>query len=291
MKDSHHNGLKTAVLLGGMWALLLALGWGLSIGTNQSMWLWIFAVGGLVSTFISYWFSDKMALASMQAREVTQAEAPELYQMVEELSSKANKPMPRVYISPTMTPNAFATGRNPENAAVCATEGILQLLDYRELRAVMGHELMHVYNRDILISSVAAAIAGLITSIAQFFLFFGGSRDSRGGGNAIVGLLMVFLAPLASAVIQMAISRTREFDADHDGALLSEDPMALASALSKISGGIDQQPLAPTPRREPVGSMMIAHPFRGGGLSRLFSTHPPMAERIRRLETLAAYER
>lgn len=290
MKDSHNNGLKTAMLLGSMWALLLGLGWLLSIGTNQSIWLWIFAIGGLASTFASYWFSDKMALSSMRAREVSAAEAPELYRMVEELSSKASKPMPRVYISPTMSPNAFATGRNPDNAAVCATEGILELLDYRELRAVMGHELMHVYNRDILISSVAAAIAGLITSIAQFFLFFGGSRDSRNGGNAIVGLLMVFLAPVASMVIQLAISRTREFDADHDGALLAEDPMALASALAKISGGIDKTPLAPTPQRETVGSMMIAHPFRGGGMARLFSTHPPMEERIRRLEQLAGYD-
>lgn len=288
MRDTHNNGFKTVLLLGGMWGILLAVGYFLASGTGSSVFLWIFAGVGLVSTFVSYWFSDRMALASMRARPLSEVEAPEIYQMVRELSVAAGQPMPTIHISPTATPNAFATGRNPQNAAVCLTSGILQMLDRRELRAVIAHELAHVYNRDILISSVAAAIGGLITSIAQFALFFGGGRN-REGGNPLAGLLMVILAPIAAAVVRMAISRTREFDADKTGAELSQDPMALASALQKISRGIDQQPLEPTPTRENVGAMMISNPFRGGGMSRMFSTHPPTEERVRRLEEIAGY--
>ncbi len=227
------NGLKTAGLLGGMWALLLGIGWLLASGTGSSMYLWLFAGIGLISTAYSYWNSDKIALKSMQARPVSEAEFPWLYQTVRELSDRAGKPMPRLYVSPTSSPNAFATGRNPENSAVCVTEGILHLLSERELRAVIGHELMHVYNRDILTSSVAAAMAGIITSLAQFALFFGGGRQRN--GNPLVMLLMVFLAPIASMVIQLAISRTREYDADHDGALLTEDPMALPPMADRIA--------------------------------------------------------
>lgn len=287
----HYNGVKTVFLLGIMWAFLLGLGSLLSHGTGQSIWILVFAGAGLVQTAISYWYSDKLALASMQAVPVTAAEQPAMYRIVTELSQAAGQPMPRLYVAPTMTPNAFATGRDPQHAAVCCTTGILQLLNERELRGVLGHELMHVYNRDILTSSVAAAIGGVITSLAQFFMFFGTARrDEEGGGvNPLAGMLMVFLAPLAATIIQFAISRTREFDADEDGARLCGDPLALASALKKLEMGNAVAPLAPTPQRETVAAMMIANPFRAGGLARMFSTHPPMEERIRRLEQMAGY--
>ena len=200
--------------------------------------------------------------------------------------------MPTLWVAPTMTPNAFATGRNPSNAAVCCTEGILQLLNERELRGVLGHELMHVYNRDILTSSVAAAMASIMTSIAQFILFFGGgSRDNREGGvlSAIGGILLALLAPFAAMLIQFSLSRTREYDADEDGAYLTEDPLALASALKKLESGNAQYPLQATPQTQNVSAMMIANPFRGQGLRNLFSTHPPMDQRIARLEHIAGY--
>lgn len=287
MGTRHHNGLKTAGLFGVLWAILLGIGWVVANSTNSPGFIWVFAGLGLVSTFVSYWFSDRIALRSMQARPVTEVEAPQIHAMVRELATRAGQPMPRIYVSPTAAPNAFATGRNPANAAVCVTRGILEILEPRELRGVLGHELMHVYNRDILTSSVAAAIAGLITSVAQFLMFFGG-RD-REGGNPLAGLLMLLLAPLAAMVIQMAISRTREFDADEDGARLTEDPLALASALAKLDAGTRRRPLAPTPATESVSHMMIANPFRGGGLTRVFATHPPMEERIARLERMAGY--
>ena len=287
MGPRHHNGLKTAGLFGVLWAILLRIGWVVANSTNSPGFIWVFAGLGLVSTFVSYWFSDRIALRSMQARPVTEVEAPQIHAMVRELATRAGQPMPRIYVSPTAAPNAFATGRNPANAAVCVTRGILEILEPRELRGVLGHELMHVYNRDILTSSVAAAIAGLITSVAQFLMFFGG-RD-REGGNPLAGLLMLVLAPLAAMGIQMAISRTREFDADEDGARLTEDPLALASALAKLDAGTRRRPLAPTPATESVSHMMIANPFRGGGLTRVFATHPPMEERIARLERMAGY--
>ncbi len=289
MEHRHHNGLKTAFLIGGMWALLLALGGLLSAGTGSSLYLWAAAGIGLVSTAYSYWNSAKLALRSMNAYQVGPGDAPELHRIVNELSARANKPAPTIWIAPTRTPNAFATGRNPENAAVCCTEGILELLGERELKAVLGHELMHVYNRDILISSVAAAIAGIITSIAQFFMFFGGGRRGGDGMNPLVIMLMAFVAPLAATVIRFSISRTREFDADEDGAKLTQDPLALASALRKLEAMTDRVPLTPTPARQNVASMMIANPFRGGGLKKLFSTHPPMQERLERLEKMAGY--
>lgn len=248
------------------------------------MWIVIFGAIALIQTAVGYWNSDKIALRAMGARPLSPSEAPEIYSMVQGLASQADQPMPRLYISPTQTPNAFATGRNPQNAAVCVTEGILRILEPRELRAVLGHELMHVYNRDILTSSVAAGVAGVITSLAQFALFFGG-RDREGGG-IISGLLLALAAPFAAAVIQMSISRTREFDADEDGARLANDPLALASALKKLETGVAQAPLAPTPQRQTVSSMMIANPFRARNL---FSTHPPMDERIKRLEEMAGY--
>lgn len=286
MGTSHRNGVKTAVLFGVLWAILLGIGWVVANSTNSPGFIWLFAVFGVVSTFVSYWFSDTIALRSMQARPLSEVEAPEIYAMVRELATTAGQPMPRIYLSPTTAPNAFATGRNPANAAVCVTRGILEILEPRELRGVLGHELMHVYNRDILTSSVAAAIAGLITSVAQFLMFFGGrSRE----GNPLAGLLMVFLAPIAAMVIQLAISRTREFDADEDGARLTADPLALASALAKLDSGTRQRPLVPTPATESVSHMMIANPFRGAGLTRLFATHPPMEQRIARLERMAGY--
>ncbi|MBD8061668.1 zinc metalloprotease HtpX [Oceanitalea stevensii] len=283
----HLNGVKTAALFGVMWAVLLGIGGLISSGTGSGAFIWLFALIGVGTTFYSYWNSDKLAIRAMGARPVSEAEAPVMYRIVRELSTTARQPMPRLYVSPTVQPNAFATGRNPRNAAVCCTAGILQVLDERELRGVLGHELMHVYNRDILTSSVAAAIAGLITSAAQFLLFFGGGRDR--GGNPLAMIATALLAPIAASLIQLAISRTREFDADEDGAQLTGDPMALASALAKLERGTAAAPLRPEPRLEDVSHMMIANPFRGRGMTKLFATHPPMAERIARLERMAGY--
>ncbi len=286
---SYHNGLKTAALLGGMWALLLAIGALIAGGSGHSYWIWIFALIGLFQTGYAYWNSATMALRAMNAYPASQAHYPQLYAMVHELAEKANQPVPSIWIAPTKTPNAFATGRDPQHAAVCCTEGILQILGERELRAVLGHELMHVYNRDILTSSVAAALGGLITSIAQFLMFFGGGRrdNDRGGIGVLATLAMALLAPLAASILQFSLSRTREFDADEDGARLSGDPLALASALRKLESGTDQVPLTPTPQVQNVSALMIANPFRG--LRNLFSTHPPMNERIARLEKMAGY--
>ncbi|MEE6273882.1 zinc metalloprotease HtpX [Georgenia wangjunii] len=287
MGRRHFNGVKTAALFGVMWAVLLGLGAVIANGTGSGGFIWLFAALGLATTFYGYWNSDKLAIRAMGARPVSEAEAPAMYRIVRELSTAARQPMPRLYIAPTAQPNAFATGRNPSHAAVCATVGILQILDERELRGVLGHELMHVYNRDILTSSVASAFAGIITSIAQFLLFFGGGRDR--GGNPLAMLALALLAPFAATLIQLAISRTREFDADEDGAHLTGDPLALASALAKLERGTSARPLQPTPQLENVSHMMIANPFRGGGIAKMFATHPPMAERIARLESMAGY--
>ena len=286
----HHNGLKTAALFGGMWAILLVVGWFVATWLQSAAFLWIFALIGLATTFYGYWNSDKLAIRAMHARPVSEAEAPAMYRIVRELSTRAGQPMPRLYVSPTQAPNAFATGRNPENAAVCCTEGILGLLDERELRGVLGHELMHVYNRDILTASVAAAIAGVIGTIGQFLSFgmiFGGGGSNDENRNPVAGLALAILAPLAAMVVQLAISRTREYDADEDGATLTGDPLALASALRKLEMGVARAPLAPTQQLVNASHMMIANPFRAQDVSRLMSTHPPMAERIARLEQMA----
>jgi heat shock protein HtpX len=280
----HHNGLKTAALLGLLTSLILLVGYWFG-GSTGLIFAVLISLGLNVGT---YFWSDKIALRTMGAQPVTEAQLPQLYSIVRELSSQAGQPMPRLYVSPTPQPNAFATGRNPQNAAVCVTEGILGLLTPRELRGVIGHELSHVYNRDILISSVAAALAGIITLLAQlaWFIPIGRSDDDDGPGP-LGYLLLLILGPLAAAVIQLAISRSREYQADESGARLSQDPQALADALKKIHAGTQRLPLPADGQLASTAHLMIDNPFRGGGLRNLFSTHPPMEERVARLEAMA----
>jgi heat shock protein HtpX len=277
------NGLKTAALLGLLTSIILLIGWAFGGSTG----LVIAFVVALAMNGVSYFYSDKIALRSMGARPVSEQEAPRLYAMVRSLSQQAGQPMPRLYVSPTAQPNAFATGRNPRNAAVCVTEGIVGMLHERELRGVIGHELSHVYNRDILISSVAGALAGFITLIAQFAFFFGGGRDDEDGPGIFGALLMLILGPIAATLIQLAISRSREYQADESGARLTEDPLALASALRKIETGAQAMPLNPESPVATTSHLMIANPFRARGIANLFATHPPMAQRIARLEQMA----
>jgi len=279
----HFNGLKTAALLGLLSALILFVGYAFAGTGGLVIALFI----SLIMNGVAYFYSDKLALRSMGAQPVSEAQMPELYAMVRELSSKAGQPMPRLYVSPTAQPNAVATGRNPQNAAVCVTGGILGMLTPRELRGVIGHELSHVYNRDILISSVAGALASMITFLAYIGMFAGGSDDDEGGG--MIGfLLLLILGPLAAGIIQMAISRNREYQADASGAQLTNDPLALASALRKIHHGTQVMPLPADGRLTSAAHLMIDNPFKGQGLANLFSTHPPMEQRVARLEQMAS---
>lgn len=277
------NWLKTSILMAGIIALFGAIG--AMIGGKSGMLLAL-VFGGAMNIF-SYWFSDKMVLRMYNAQPVDETSSPYLYNMVRELAGRAQLPMPKVYIIHEDQPNAFATGRNPENAAVAATSGILQMLSERELRGVMAHELAHVKHRDILISTISATMAGAISALANFAMFFGG-RDSEGRHTNIVASIAVsLLAPLAASVIQMAISRAREFEADRGGAEIAGDPHALADALTKIDAYARGIPMATAEAHPETGQMMIMNPLSGGGLRGLFSTHPATEERVARLRAMA----
>ncbi len=274
------NWARTGMLMAAIVALFGVVGG--ALGGQQGMLL---ALGfAVVSNFFAYWFSDKMVLRMYKAREVDETSAPQFYGMVRELAQRAQLPMPRVYLIDEPAPNAFATGRNPQNAAVAATTGILRVLSEAELRGVMAHELAHVKHRDILTQTISATMAGAISALANFAMFFGG----RGRQNMIATIAVALLAPMAAAVIQMALSRTREYEADRGGAEISGDPQALASALDKIQRYAAGTPLPTTEAHPETAQMMIMNPLSGGGIASLFSTHPPTEERIRRLMEMAS---
>ena len=277
------NMMKTAILMAAITALFMAIG--AMIGGRSGMMLALVVALGM--NFFSYWFSDKMVLKMYKAQQVDERSAPRLYAMVRELAQRAQMPMPKVYLIDEAAPNAFATGRSPDHAAVAATTGIVNVLTDRELRGVMAHELAHVKHRDILISTVSATMAGAISMLANFAAFFGG-RDSEGRpSNPIAGIAVAILAPLAASVIQMAISRAREFEADRGGAEISGDPAALASALDKIHRYAQGIPLHAAEAHPETAQMMIMNPLSGGGLRGLFSTHPATEERVARLMEMA----
>ncbi|MCM2357148.1 MAG: zinc metalloprotease HtpX [Geobacteraceae bacterium] len=280
------NRLKTTLLLTCLTLLMVAMG--SAIGGKTGMVFAFFMAGAM--NFFSYWFSDKIVLKMYGAREITELENPSFYGMVRRLAVQAGLPMPRVYIIPSESPNAFATGRNPSHAAVAATEGIIRILTPAELEGVMAHELAHVQNRDILISTIAATFAGAISMLGnmlQWAAMFGGGRDDdeEGAGGLIGGLAMAIIAPIAAMLIQMAVSRSREYLADQAGARICGNPLSLANALRKLHNASQMLPMeAATPA---TAHLFIVNPLTGGSLLRLFSTHPPMEERIARLEAMA----
>jgi len=276
------NTLKTTFLMALLTVLLVTAG-GMLGGEGGMIMAFLFA---LVMNGVSYWFSDKIVLRMYGAKEVGPEDAPSLHRIVQELALRAQMPMPRLYVIPEETPNAFATGRNERNAAVAVTQGILRILDEAELRGVLAHELSHVKNRDILVGTIAATMAGAISmlaNMAHWGMIFGGRSDNREGGHPIVSLLMIIVAPLAAMLVQMAISRSREFGADATGAAISADPMSLANALRKLQLGVERIPMEANPA---TAHMFIVNPLTAGGLMTLFRTHPPMEERIRRLENM-----
>ncbi len=281
------NWLKTGLLMIVLTVLLVLVG-AFAFGGH---YLWFFFAFALLMNGVSYWFSDRIALAAARAREVGPSEAPMLHRLAERLAVQYRVPKPRVYVSPDPSPNAFATGRNPNHAAVCVHQGLLQVLDEEELYGVLAHEFAHVRNRDILISSVVAVLAGTITliaNVAQWGMLFGGFRgeDDEGAGGVIAGLLLIILGPVAATLVQLAVSRSREFEADHTGAEVSGDPMALASALRKLQAVTQRVPSATA--QPAFAHLYIVNPLGGQALAGLFSTHPPLDERIRRLEAMAA---
>jgi heat shock protein HtpX len=269
------NTFKTAFLLTGLTLLLMAVGG--YFGGQRGMLTGLIIAG--VMNFGSYFFSDKIALATYRAQPVTREQLPRAYQVVERLTQKAGLPMPKIYVIPTESPNAFATGRNPQHSSVALTQGILNLLNDEELEGVLAHELGHVNNRDILISSIVATLAGAITYAARIGMFFGGSRDDRRGGG-VGALVMMILAPFAAMLIQLAVSRSREYEADQTGAHLTGNPYALASALAKLDASSKRIPMAATPS---TAHLFIIQPLLGINVGNLFSTHPPIAKRIERL--------
>lgn len=278
------NNLKTVALLGFMSALV----WGIAYTWGGANGFWLGLVLAVGINFVAYFFSDKMALAASRAKPVEEHQLPQVYAIVRSLAARAEMPMPRIYVIESAQPNAFATGRNPEHAAVAVTTGILQALSYDELEGVLGHELSHVQNRDILISSIAAMLAAALSIFARMAFWFGGDRDRNNPLGAVVGILALILAPFAAMLIRMAISRTREYQADASGATLTGRPLMLASALQKISAGTARQPMNVNPA---VSQLFIDNPLkavRGGGFSKLFSTHPPVEDRVERLQEMAS---
>lgn len=277
------NTMRAGLLLAAMTGIFLAAGY--AIGGGQGMVIaFLFAVG---TNAFAYWNSDKMVLGMYGAREVSRESAPEFYDIIARLAARAKLPMPRVYIIDSDQPNAFATGRDPDHAAVAATTGLLRILDEREIAGVMGHELAHVRNRDTLVMTITATLAGAIGMLANFAFFLGGRRDERGGGNAILSIAMLILAPIAAALVQFAISRTREYGADHGGAEISGDPLALASALTKLEHMAHQVPNVQAEANPATAHLFIVNPLSGHGADNLFSTHPAAGNRIAKLQEIA----
>jgi heat shock protein HtpX len=275
--------LKTVLFLGLLTGLLMGAGYYLG-GQNGSL----IALGiSMMMNFWSYWFSDKMVLSMYGAKQVTEAQEPQLYRTVRSLAQAGNLPMPKVYIIPMPTPNAFATGRNPKHAAIAVSPAIMQLLDERELKGVLAHELSHVKNRDILVSTVAATVAGALSYLVQFAYFTGGGmRDDEGRSNPIAAIALLILSPLIATLLHLAVSRSREYMADESGAKLAHDKEGLASALAKLESSAHRHPLQGSGRQEAAAHLFIVNPFRASSLAGLFSTHPPMEERIRRLKEM-----